>query len=53
MKGSCQRGTMATIHELDSGRTEEYQNMSFYNKVIRKSKSGKTLLEDLKYINNQ
>ncbi|KAK0146015.1 C-type lectin domain family 4 member M [Merluccius polli] len=34
-----QRGTMATIHELDSGLTEEHEDMSFHTKVTRKRRS--------------
>ena len=50
---AVQRGTMATILELDSGLTEEHEDMSFHTKVTRKRRSGKTLSEDLTYINNQ
>ena len=44
---AVQRGAMASIHELDSGLPEEYENMSFHARATRKRRSGKTLLEDL------
>ena len=44
---AVQRGTMASIHELDSGLPEEQENLSLDARATKKRRSGKTLLEDL------
>ncbi|KAK0132905.1 C-type lectin domain family 10 member A [Merluccius polli] len=37
---AVQRGTMASIHELDSGLTEEHEDTSFPTRATRKRRSG-------------